>query len=300
MTCGATEAMIATLKALINPGDEVVIFEPYYENYGPDAILSGAHPVYVRLRPPHWQYDPAELAAAFSSRTKAIIVNTPNNPTGKVFTREELAGIAELCLQHDCYAVTDEIYEHILYDGCRHVSLATLAGMAERTVTINGLTKTYSVTGWRVGWAIAAQPITQRIRKVHDFLTVGAPTPFQIAGVTALNLPDSYYEKLAAGYSWSRDFLLAGLQEAGFQAYTPSGSYYTIAECGELMRSLGVATDDTFSLRLLELAGVASVPGGSFYSDPATGASQVRFAFCKQRETLERVCSRLRDLQGKG
>ena len=300
VTCGATEAMIATLKAIINPGDEVVIFEPFYENYGPDAILSGATPRFVSLRTPDWDFDPDELAAAFNEKTKAIVINTPNNPTGKVFTRDELQIIADLCHKWDCYAITDEIYEHILYDGCEHVSLATLPGMDERTVTINGLTKTYSVTGWRVGWAIAPAAVTRRIRKVHDFLTVGAPTPLQIAGVTALGLPDEYYAKLAEGYLWSRDYLFEGLQAAGFTPYKPKGSYYIIAECGELMEQLGAVDDTSFSRKLIEAIGVATVPGSSFYSDPALGAHQVRFAYCKQRSTLERVRGRLTDLGVKG
>ena len=296
VTCGATEAMIATMKALINPGDEVVIFEPFYENYGPDAILSGATPRYVRLHAPDWSFDADDLAAAFGPATKAVIINTPNNPTGKVFSRDELQLIAEQCLKWDCYAVCDEIYEHILYDGHEHVSLATLPDMADRTVTINGLTKTYSVTGWRVGWAIATAPITQRIRKVHDFLTVGSPTPLQHAGVVALGLPDSYYRELADGYRWSRDFLFAGLQEAGFRPYRPAGSYYIIADCGALMERLGAADDTVFARRLIETIGVATVPGSSFYADPAQGAGQVRFAYCKRRETLERVRERLTEL----
>ncbi|MBW2487863.1 MAG: aminotransferase class I/II-fold pyridoxal phosphate-dependent enzyme, partial [Deltaproteobacteria bacterium] len=207
VTCGATEAMIATLKALVNPGDEIIIFEPYYENYGPDAILSGARPRYVTLHPPDWNYDTDELAAAFNAETKAIIINTPNNPTGKVFSASELEDIARLCNQWDCLAITDEIYEHIIYDDRQHVSIAALPGMADRTVTINSLSKTYSVTGWRVGWALAHEKITSRIRKVHDFLTVGAPTPFQKAGVCALNLAATYYESLQKRYVQARDRL---------------------------------------------------------------------------------------------
>ncbi len=296
VTCGATEAMIATLKALINPGDEVVIFEPFYENYGPDTILSGAEPRFVKLTPPDWDFDPAELAAVFNEKTKAVIINTPNNPTGKVFSRSELETIAGLCREWDCYAITDEIYEHILYDGHEHVSLASLPGMAERTVTINGLTKTYSVTGWRVGWAIASPAITQRIRKVHDFLTVGAPTPFQVAGVTALGLPDEYYLQLRKNYSWSRDFLYSRLELAGFEPVLPAGSYYIMAGCRDLMERLGVSDDAAFSRKLIETIGVATVPGSSFYSDSADGRFQVRFAFCKKRETLHRVAKRLENL----
>ncbi len=296
VTCGATEAMIASLKAMINPGDEVIVFEPFYENYGPDAILSGATPRYVTLNPPDWRFDPDELAAAFNDHTKAIIINTPSNPTGKVFTRGELQQISELCCKWDCYAITDEIYEHILYDGAEHLSLATLPGMAERTVTINGLTKTYSVTGWRVGWAIAAGEITQRIRKVHDFLTVGAPTPFQWAGVYALAMPSGYYSALAEQYLAARDFLLNSLERAGFVPYTPRGSYYIIVDAAEPMKRLGADDDFSFSRALIERAGIATVPGTSFYDTRDRGKNQVRFAFCKKMETLERVHQRLKSL----
>ncbi|MGH3054813.1 MAG: pyridoxal phosphate-dependent aminotransferase, partial [Gaiellaceae bacterium] len=194
VTCGSTEAMIAALLGVVNPGDEIVVFEPFYENYGPDAVISGATPVYVTLRPPHFSFDPAELRAACSARTKAIIVNTPHNPSGHVFTRTELEQIADVCQAVDCLAITDEIYEHIIYDGRPHISLATLPGMRERTITISGLSKTYSVTGWRLAYAIAAPPLTAAIRKMHDFLTVGAPHPLQCAGVQALRLPDAYYQ----------------------------------------------------------------------------------------------------------
>ncbi len=296
VTCGATEAMIASLKAMINPGDEVIVFEPFYENYGPDAILSGATPRYVTLNPPDWRFDPDELAAAFNDHTKAIIINTPSNPTGKVFTRGELQQITELCCRWDCYAITDEIYEHILYDGAEHLSLATLPGMAERTVTINGLTKTYSVTGWRVGWAIAAGEITQRIRKVHDFLTVGAPTPFQWAGVYALAMPSGYYSALAEQYLAARDFLLNSLERAGFVPYTPKGSYYIIVDAAEPMKRLGADDDFSFSRALIERAGIATVPGTSFYDTRDRGKNQVRFTFCKKMETLERVHQRLKSL----
>ena len=289
VTCGATEAMIATLKALINPGDEIIVFEPYYENYGPDAILSGAIPRYVTLYPPDWSYSPDELAAAFNKKTKAIVINTPNNPTGKVFTRTELEEIADLCLKWDCYAVTDEIYEHIIYDGARHISMATIPGMKDRTVTINSISKTYSVTGWRVGWAIAEEAITKRIRKVHDFLTVGAPTPFQHAATTALSLPDEYYEGLRSHYLKARTFLYDLLVIGGFKPSLPTGAYYMICETGDLVGRLGVNNDVDFSRRLIEVTGVATVPGSSFYSDPAKGKSQVRFCFCKKWETLHAV-----------
>ncbi len=289
VTCGATEAMIATLMAIINPGDEIIVFEPYYENYGPDGILSGATPRYVTLYPPDWTYDPDELAAAFNTKTKAIIINTPNNPTGKVFSQAELAQIAALCLQWDAYAVTDEIYEHITYDGARHVSLATLPGMAERTVTINSISKTYSVTGWRVGWAIAEAQISKRIRKVHDFLTVGAPTPLQHAAVVALSFPDSYYEGLRAHYAQARTFLVDLLRRTGFDCAPPQGAYYVLAQTDKVMAHLGVTDDFAFSRKLIEATGVASVPGSSFYSTSEKGRTQARFCFCKKWETLHAV-----------
>ena len=296
VTCGATEAMIATLMAIINPGDEIIVFEPFYENYGPDGRLSGATPRYVTLHPPDWRIDPDELAAAFNERTKAVIINTPNNPTGKVYSRAELEMIAELCNRWDAYAVTDEIYEHILYDGAQHVSMASLPGMEDRTITINSISKTYSVTGWRVGWAIAARPITQRIRKVHDFLTVGAPTPLQHAAVVALSLPDEYYEGLRAHYSEARDFLLDVLQEAGFSVSIPRGAYYSMADVTGLMPVFGADDDFSFSRRLIEVARVATVPGSSFYSDRTMGQKQVRFCFCKRWETLHAVADSFRSL----
>lgn len=289
VTCGATEAMIATLKALINPGDEIIIFEPFYENYGPDSILSGATPRYVTLYAPDWRYSSDELAAAFNEKTKAIIINTPNNPTGKVFTRSELEEIAALCVQWDTYAVTDEIYEHIVYDGAQHVSLASLPGMADRTITINSISKTYSVTGWRVGWAIASAPVTQRIRKVHDFFTVGAPTPFQHAAAEALQFDDTYYTGLQAHYEKAGRFLYNVLTKAGFQCEMPQGAYYILADITALSARLGVADDTAFSRRLIELTGVATVPGSSFYADAVKGIHQVRFCFCKKWETLYAV-----------
>ncbi len=293
VTCGATEAMISTLFALVNPGDEIIILEPYYENYGPDSILSGAIPKYVTLNPPDWSYNIDELAQAFSDKTKAIVINTPNNPTGKVFTKNELEEIAALCHKYDCYAITDEIYEHILYDDNVHVSMGSLPGMEDRTITINGLTKTYSVTGWRVGWAIASEKITQRIRKVHDFLTVGAPTPFQIAGLTALSMPDSYYSELAEMYLQKRDYLYDLLKRAGFIPYLPKGSYYIMAEVDNLVNALGADDDFSFSRKLIKKTGVATVPGTSFYAGGVKGGNQVRFTFCKKMETLRNVGERL-------
>jgi len=297
VTCGATEAMIATLKALVNPGDEIIIFEPFYENYGPDAILSGARPRYVTLQPPDWTYDPGELAEAFNPHTKDIIINTPNNPTGKVFSKVELEEIAELCARWDCLAITDEIYEHIIFDDKRHISLASLEGMAERTVTINSLSKTYSVTGWRVGWALARANITSQIRKVHDFLTVGAPTPFQRAGVCALNLEEAYYEALRNRYAQARDRLCEALMDAGFNLVPPNGAYYIMAEADRLIDQLGGADAYSFCLKLIHSTGIATVPGTTFYHKAKMGNNQVRFCFAKSQATLEEICLRLNKLK---
>jgi aspartate/methionine/tyrosine aminotransferase len=292
--CGSTEAMISTLLAVCNAGDEVVIFEPYYENYGPDSVLSGAKPRFVKLRPPQdaegeWTFDERELRAVFHRHTKAIIVNTPNNPTGKVFTRGELELIRDLCVEFDVLAITDEIYEHILYDGTKHISMASLGGMEERTITINGMSKTYSVTGWRVGWTIAPAKITDAIRKVHDFLTVGAPAPLQEAGATALSLPESYYAKLAEGYRQRRDRLIPVLEEVGFRCFRPRGAYYVMTD----IRGFGYADDLAFTKYLVSEVGVAAVPGSSFYRDAKDGAQQVRFAFCKRDATLDEAAVRL-------
>jgi aminotransferase len=293
VTCGATEAMMATLRAIINPGDEIIVFEPYYENYGPDGILSGATPKYVTLHEPDWHIDEKELAKAFNKKTKAIVINTPNNPTGKVFSREELTLIADLCKKWDVYAVTDEIYEHIIYDGAEHVSIASLPGMEDRTITINSVSKTYSVTGWRVGWAIADKRITSRIRKVHDFLTVGAPTPLQHAAVTGLNFKDAYYKGLCAHYAEARKFLYDVLCNAGFKPVLPAGAYYMMTDIKALKKKLGATTDFSFSRKLIEKCGVATVPGSSFYSVKKMGNNQVRFCFCKKWETLHAVAKKL-------
>ena len=290
--CGSTEAMMSTMMAIIDPGDEVIIFEPFYENYGPDAILSGATPRYVTLREPDWTFDPDELAAAFSNRTKAIILNTPNNPTGKVFAREELDAIAVLCRKWDAIAISDEIYEHIIYDGVEHTPIATMDGMADRTVTINGLSKTYSVTGWRVGWTISPPALTGAIRKVHDFLTVGAPAPLQEAGAVALASPDQYYRTLAADYQRRRDVLLDILERHHFTVYKPSGAYYIMTDIGVF----GFANDVEFARFLVKDIGVAAVPGSSFYKNPASGRTKLRFCFCKKDETLEDADRRLAKL----
>ncbi len=296
--CGSTEAMISSLLAVCNAGDEIVVFEPFYENYGPDAILSGARLRFVTLHPPadengEWHFDEAELRAAFSPHTKAIILNTPHNPTGKVFTQQELELIRDLCVEFNVLALTDEIYEHILYDGARHISIARLDGMRDRTITINAMSKTYSVTGWRVGWAVAAAPLTNAIRKVHDFLTVGAPAPMQEAGAVALSLPQSYYQKLAAGYRARRDLLLMPLRQAGFRCFVPRGAYYIMTD----ISGFGFPDDLAFTQHLVKEVGIAVVPGSSFYHDPKDGARQVRFAFCKRDATLHAAATRLEKLR---
>ena len=294
--CGATEAMIATLLGAVNPDDEVVVFEPFYENYGPDAILSGATPRFVRLHEPDWHIDFDELAAAFTPRTRAIIINTPNNPTGKVFTRGELERIAALCRRFDVLAITDEIYEHIIFDGHAHVAMASIEGMADRTVTINGLSKTFSVTGWRVGWAIAPAPLTGAIRKVHDFLTVGAPAPLQAAGAVALSLPDSYYRDLRLGYQARRDLLIEILERRGFSCYPPSGAYYVMTD----IRAFGYDNDVEFARHLVTDVGVAAVPGSSFYSTPDGGRTKLRFCFSKRDETMRAADERMAALKTTG
>jgi aminotransferase len=296
--CGSTEAMIASLLALVDPGEEVIVFEPFYENYGPDAILSGATPRYVTLHPPvdedgEWSFYPSALRDAFNSKTRAIILNTPHNPTGKVFTRSELELIRDLCIEFDVLAVTDEIYEHILYDGAEHISMATIEGMRERTVTINSLSKSYSVTGWRVGWAIAPPPLTAAIRKVHDFLTVGAAAPLQAAGAVAMELPNSYYKQLAAGYKERRDLLSNALCEARFKVYKPAGAYYIMTD----ISGFSFENDRAFATHLVKEIGIASVPGSSFYSNSGGGAHQIRFAFCKQQKTLQQAIVNLQNLQ---
>ncbi|MBI5432967.1 MAG: aminotransferase class I/II-fold pyridoxal phosphate-dependent enzyme [Planctomycetes bacterium] len=292
--CGATEAMIATLMAVLDPGDEVIVFEPFYENYGPDCILSGAVPRMVKLRAPDWSFDEQELARAFGPRTRAIIVNTPHNPTGKVFTRAELEVIARLCQEHDALAVTDEIYEYILYDGAQHVSLATLPGMHERTITISGLSKTWSATGWRIGWAIAPPEMTAGIRKVHDFLTVGAPAPLQDAAADALDFGPEYFQGLAAEYAVRRDLLARALEDTGFGVVRPRGAYYIMTDVSKLTDLDDVA----FAMQLVANGGVATVPGSSFFLEPADGRRIVRFCFAKKRDTLENAARVLRERLG--
>jgi aspartate/methionine/tyrosine aminotransferase len=291
--CGSTEAMMSSMMAIINPGDEVVVFEPFYENYGPDAILSGARPRFVMLHAPDWRFDPDELAAAFTPATKAIILNTPNNPTGKVFTHAELEEIRDLCVRWNAFAITDEIYEHMLYDGAKHISMATLDGMRERTITINALSKTYSVTGWRVGWAIAPPEVSSAIRKVHDFLTVGAAAPLQEAGAVALKSPVSYYENLAKDYLARRDRLLGILISSGFRCFKPHGAYYIMTD----IAAFGFPDDVAFAKYLVKEIGVAAVPGSSFYRNPADGRTHLRFTFCKTEKTFQAAAERLAKLK---
>src|ERR1700737_1921371 len=305
--CGPPEAMMSSMMAIINPGDEIVVFEPFYENYGPDAILSGATPRFVKMRPPadensFWSYDERELAAAFGPHTKAIILNTPNNPTGKVFARPELEFIRDLCVRGNAFCITDEIYEHILYDGAEHISMAQIDGMRDRTIVINGLSKTYSVTGWRVGWALAPPEPTQPIRKVHDFLTVGAAAPLQQAGASAMHFPQSYYDKLAVSYATKRERLLKILTSAGFTVFKPRGAYYIMTDIARFadpdpVRFQADTKDVRFAKFLVEEIGVAVVPGSSFYNNAQDGASQVRFTFCKKEETLAAAEERLSKLR---
>jgi len=296
VTCGATEAMASVMLALIDPGDEVIILEPFYENYGPDAILSEAKPVFLTLEPPAYRLERDRIAELITARTRAIVVNSPNNPMGRVFDREELQAVADLCVQHDLLALTDEIYEHIHYRG-EHIPLATFPGMAERTVTVSGLSKTFSVTGWRVGTIVAPADLTDAIRKVHDFLTVGAPAPLQEACAVGIErLGPDYYASLATEYEARGNILLAALQAAGFRCNAPEGAYYILADFG----ALSDEDDTTFAKRLAREARVASVPGSSFFSERGRGRSLVRFAFCKGTETLEEAGSRLRAFSGGG
>lgn len=297
VTCGSTEGMIAAMMATVDPGEEVIIFEPFYENYAPDAILSDARPRYVPLRAPEWTFDRDELRAAFNEKTRAIIICNPNNPTGKVFTRDEMEFIASLCKEFDALCFTDEIYEHILYprDGAeiQHISMAQLDGMRDRTVIVNSMSKTYSVTGWRVGYCIASPETTSGIRKVHDFLTVGAAAPLQAAGAYALSLPAEYYDRLQAEYRARRDLLVPILESAGFGVFVPDGAYYIMTD----ISNFGFSDDVAFTRHLIREVGVACVPGSSFYSIPERGAQQVRFCFCKKDETLQLAAERLGKLR---
>ncbi len=285
--------MISSLMAIVNPGEEVVVFEPFYENYGPDTILCESRPRFITLHEPDWHFDEKELSRVFNDKTKAIILNTPNNPTGKVFSYEELQFIADLCLKWNVVAVTDEIYEHILYDGANHISIASMPGMRDQTITINSISKTYSLTGWRVGWAIAPAHLTASIRKVHDFLTVGAPHPLQEAAANALQIDRSFYRTLAMEYEERRNFLLQVLEDAGFHIYRPDGAYYIMTDVGHF----GFSDDVAFAFYLVEKFGVATVPGSSFYSRSSLGATKIRFCFPKKRETLQQAAEKLRNFK---
>lgn len=299
VTCGSTEGMIAAMMATVDPGEEVIVFEPFYENYAPDAILSDARPRHVPLRAPDWSFDREELRRTFNDKTKAIILCNPNNPTGKVFTQEEMEFIAGLCQEFDALCFTDEIYEHILYprEGAdiRHISMAQIAGMRDRTVVVNSMSKTYSVTGWRVGYCIAPPEITSAIRKVHDFLTVGAAAPLQAAGAYALSLPQEYYDTLQTEYRARRDLLLPSLEAAGFKTFVPDGAYYIMTD----ISAFGFSDDVEFTKHLIREIGVACVPGSSFYSEPSLGHQQVRFCFCKKDETLHAASDRLAKLKSR-
>ena len=290
--CGATEGMMASLMAVTNPGDEVVIFEPYYENYGPDTLLAGADRKFVKMHPPDWRFDREELRRAFSPRTKAIILCSPNNPTGRVFDRSELEYIAELCQEFDALAITDEIYEHILYDGTEHIPIMSLPGMRNRTILINSMSKTYAVTGWRIGWVLAAPDLSDSIRKIHDFLTVGSAAPLQEASAVALGLPDDYYINLAKDYRERRDAMLRVLDETGFRSFAPRGAYYILCD----ISGFGYADDMAFCRHLVEDVGIAAVPGSSFFENPKDGSQLVRFCFCKKYETLKEAQERLRKI----
>ena len=302
VTCGSTEGMLSALLAIINPTDEIIIFEPFYENYGPDTIISGAKPVYVALRETTgydgtavFTYDAAELEAAFSPNTKAIVINTPNNPLGKRFTMEELQQIADLCCEYDCLAITDEIYEHMIYDEKPHISIGALPQMRERTITVSGLSKAYSMTGWRLGYVIAPEVLTDAIRKMHDFLTVGAPHPLQRAGVVALNLPPSYHEELVAKYDKNRKRLLKSLTEAGFQCHQPEGAYYIMTD----ITDFGFPDDTAFAHWLVKEIGVGGVPGSSFYSRPDLGKTKFRFMFSMADDILAEAGERLMQIKAK-
>jgi aspartate/methionine/tyrosine aminotransferase len=294
--CGSTETMLSTLVAVLNPGDQVIIFEPFYENYGPGCIIAGAEPVWVPLEPPDFTFDPDRLRHAVTPRTRAIVFNTPNNPSGKVFSRAELEIIADVCRTHDLLAITDEIYEHIVFDGLGHTAIATLPGMAERTITISGISKSYSVTGWRVGYAVAPPDISVGIRRAHDFVTVGAPHPLQEAAVTALRLPDKYYVWLREMYQTKRDILLGYLQQAGFVTFKPRGAYYILTDVTHFLRRYGIEDDTTFAMWLIKEVGVATVPGSSFYAHPELGRTKIRFCFPKTDDVLHGAGERLQKL----
>jgi len=296
VTCGSTEAMISSMKAIINPGDEVIIFEPFYENYGPDCLLSGATPRYIKLNSPDWSFDFEQLETLFNEKTKAIILNSPNNPTGKVFNEKEMKFISDLCLNYDCIAITDEIYEHILYDDHKHISIASLPEMENNSITINSISKTYSLTGWRVGWAIASEKITAEIKKVHDFLTVGAAAPLQEAAAYALSLNDDYYKWLGEFYLNARDTLYNALKNTDLKPIKPFGAYYIMTDCNEYVGQNNLNNSLDLAMHLIKNVGIATVPGSSFYADPKEGQFQTRFCFCKKQETLKSAALNLKKI----
>lgn len=299
VTCGSTEAMISSMKAIINPDDEVIIFEPFYENYGPDCLLSGATPRYIKLTPPKWSFKFEELEKLFNNKTKAIIINTPNNPTGKVFNEKELKFIADLCIKYNCIAITDEIYEHILYDNQKHISIGSLPEMESHSITINSISKTYSLTGWRVGWAIASETITNEIKKVHDFLTVGAPAPLQEGAAFALSIDDSYYKWLGDFYQNARDIIYNALKKTALKPFNPDGAYYIMTNCQDYMKQYNLNNSYELALHIIKNVGIATVPGSSFYSDPNNGQYQTRFCFCKKEKTLQAAIAKLETLSKK-
>jgi aminotransferase len=293
VTCGSTEAMLVALLSIINPGDEVILSQPFYENYWPDCVLAGAVPRFVPLRPPGWRFDPVDLANVFNDRTKAIVLCNPNNPTGTVFSRADLEAIAALCLKWDVIAITDEIYEHIIFDGRPHVALATIDGMRARSVTISGMSKTYAVTGWRVGTMIAPPHLTHAFRQVHDYVSIGAAAPLQEAGAVAYRLPRDYYTRLAADYQGRRDRLCSALTQLGFGLEPPQGAYYVMTD----ISAFGADDDVAFARHLVRDLGVATVPGSSFFHDKSLGRQFIRFCFCKQDSTLDAAIERLRKLR---
>ncbi|MDX1436562.1 MAG: aminotransferase class I/II-fold pyridoxal phosphate-dependent enzyme [Anaerolineales bacterium] len=293
VTCGSTEAMMVAMMTACNPGDRVIVFSPFYENYGADAILSSAEPIYVPLRPPDYSFDPDELRAAFESGARALVLCNPSNPTGKVFTRRELEAIAGLAVEFDAFVLTDEVYEHIVYPPNRHTYIASLPGMFERTLSCSSLSKTYAITGWRLGYVIAPPEISAAARKVHDFLSVGAPAPLQEAAVTALEFPGSYYESLIAGYAARRDLFLSYLERAGLEFGSPQGAYYVLVDISDF----GFASDTEFCLWLIREVGVAAVPGSSFFKERVNYL--IRFHFAKKESTLKAAGERLLRLREK-
>ncbi|MGN0156068.1 MAG: pyridoxal phosphate-dependent aminotransferase [Lachnospiraceae bacterium] len=293
VTCGSTEAMMASMMSIVNPGDKVAVFSPFYENYGADAILSGAEPIYIPLVPPAFSFDPNLLEDAFKKGAKALILCNPSNPCGKVFTKEELEIIAKLAIQYDCYVITDEVYEHIIYEPYQHTYLATLPGMRERTIICNSLSKTYSITGWRLGYVIASPEIVERVKKVHDFLTVGAAAPLMEAAVTGLNFPDEYYRDLQAHYTHMKELFTGGLKQLGFSYTEPQGAYYVLMDVSEF----GVTDDVTFCEWLAKEVGVGAVPGSSFFKEDVH--NYIRFHFAKKDETLHAALDNLERLRSK-